>query len=85
MSRSRCAAATRTCASSDVPPGFPGNALTGEEHAARFDDSIRYSAIPLPPQQVAVFRSAVRELELLPDARTLVTALIAPDGAIHDG
>jgi hypothetical protein len=68
-----------------VPRGSPGDALSDEEHSARFEDGIRYSAIPLPPQPVAAFRTPVLDLERLPDARTLVTALIEPDRPVHDG
>ena len=60
----------------DIPRGFPGNALSDEEHEARFSDCIRYSAHPLPQEQIGAFVAAVNGLADLPDVRRLVDYLV---------
>ena len=62
----------------DIAPGFPGNALSDEDHAARFNDCMRYAEHPLPDENIGAFLRAVEELEAVPDARILVDYLIAP-------
>jgi len=62
----------------DIAPGFPGQPLSDAQQLARFHDCMAYAARPLPPAQVPAFLDAVAGLEALPDARALVTLLIAP-------
>lgn len=62
----------------DVAPGFPGNELTDEDHATRFNDCMHYAAYPLPDSRTSAFLEAVQGLDTLADARTLVDCLIAP-------
>lgn len=60
----------------DIPPGFPGNALADEEHRARFDDCVHYSAHPLPERPIRDFLEAANALADLPDARRIVDWLV---------
>jgi 2-methylcitrate dehydratase PrpD len=62
----------------DVAPGFPGNALSTEQHAERFADCIDYAAYRLPARQVDAFLDGVARLDDLPDARKLIDHLIVP-------
>jgi 2-methylcitrate dehydratase PrpD len=62
----------------DHAPGFPANPLSDAQQQARFDDCMAYARHPLPAAQVADFLDAVKHLAELPDARRLVTMLVAP-------
>ncbi len=68
----------------DVPPGFPGNSLTDEEHMSRFRECMDYAAHRLEPRQVNAFLDAVANLDALPDARHLMQDLIAPEALKRD-
>jgi 2-methylcitrate dehydratase PrpD len=62
----------------DIAPGFPGNALSSEQHAARFNECIDYAEYRLPVPQVDAFLDGVARLDELSDARKLIDCLIAP-------
>jgi 2-methylcitrate dehydratase PrpD len=62
----------------DIAPGFPGNALSEEQHLARFADCLRYAALPLAGGAPATYLAQLQALAALPDARVLVDSLIAP-------
>lgn len=62
----------------DIAPGFPGNALSDQDHIARFDDCMRYAAQPLLDRHIRTFLDAVDDLTAVPDARMLVDCLVAP-------
>lgn len=62
----------------DIAPGFPGNPLSDEDHAARFNDCMRYAAHPLPDHQISAFLDALQDLHAVADTRTLIDYLIAP-------
>jgi len=61
----------------DIAPGFPGNALSDAHQRARFDACMDYGAHPLPAAQRTAFLQAVEQIEDLPDARRLVSLLVA--------
>ena len=65
----------------DIAPGFPGNALSSEQHAARFNDCIDYAKYGLPVPQVDAFLDGTARLGELSDARNLIDCLIAPAAA----
>jgi len=65
----------------DASPGFPGNELTDADHAARFEDCMRYTAMPLSATAIAAFRSSLDELSSLPDVRILIDQLISDQPA----
>lgn len=68
----------------DIAPGFPGNALSEEEHTERFRACMDYAAYPLPPRQISAFLEIAESLDALSDARRLVDTLILPRIARSD-
>lgn len=64
----------------DTAPGFPGAALSEDQHRARFDDCLAYAAAAAPkalaPDQAAALRAALDDLAGLPDARLLAPLLV---------
>jgi 2-methylcitrate dehydratase PrpD len=68
----------------DVPPGFPGNALSEGEHLARFEDCLRYAPWRPSERQVSVFLDSVDDLQRLADARSLIDCLIYTLGGPWD-
>jgi 2-methylcitrate dehydratase PrpD len=64
----------------DTAPGFPGAALTDDQHRARFDDCLAYAAAAAPralsPAQTTALRAVLDDLAGLPDARALATLLV---------
>jgi 2-methylcitrate dehydratase PrpD len=62
----------------DIPPGFPGNGLTDDEHAQRIADCLDYAPFPLSPERAQALRDAVDHLDELADARELVHLLLTP-------
>lgn len=62
----------------EIAPGFPGNPLGEDEHLSRFKDCLQYAPIKLPPKQVEQLLSAIRDVDLLPDATSLIQLLVAP-------
>lgn len=63
-------------ASLEASPGFPGNELSPDDHARRFEDCMSYAARPLSVEQTAMFRERLDAIETLDDARALVDCLI---------
>ena len=61
----------------DVSPGFPGNALSQDDHVSRFEDCMRYAARPLSAEQISAFTEAITKLETLDEATRLLDCLIA--------
>jgi 2-methylcitrate dehydratase PrpD len=62
----------------DIAPGYPGNALSDEQHLDRFRGCIAYAAMPLPTAQIDHFLAGLGGLVALPDVRLLVDDLVAP-------
>lgn len=62
----------------DIAPGYPGNGLSDTQHLERLHDCMAYATRPLPAAQVHAFLAGVEDLARLPDARSLLEALIAP-------
>ena len=64
----------------DTAPGFPGAALSEDQHRARFDDCLAYAAAAAPkalaPTRAAALRAALDDLAGLPDARLLAPLLV---------
>ena len=60
----------------DIAPGFPGAELSDSQQLGRFHDCMAYAARPLPVAQVQGFLRDVEQITDLPDARTLLSALI---------
>lgn len=60
----------------DIAPGFPGAELSDAQQLGRFHDCMAYAARPLPAVQVQGFLRDVEQITALPDARTLLSALI---------
>lgn len=58
--------------STDIAPGYPGNALTEADHRARFQDCMDYAAWPLQPNQINRWLSLISALPTLTDVRELV-------------
>jgi 2-methylcitrate dehydratase PrpD len=61
----------------DIAPGYPGNALSDQDHRDRFQACMDYAAYPLHPVQIKAFLDMLSDLEAVPDARRLVDLLIA--------
>ena len=59
----------------DIPPGFPGNPLTEEEHRQRFLDCIAFAAKPISHDKIENIIDAVDKLEATKDVRTLINLL----------
>ncbi len=62
----------------DIAPGYPGRPLSDAQHLGRFRDCMAYAAHPLPAAQAQAFLQGVESLATLPDARSLLQALVLP-------
>lgn len=64
----------------DTAPGFPGAALSEDQHRARFDDCLAYADAAAPrslsPAKKTALRAALDDLAGLPDARALAALLV---------
>jgi 2-methylcitrate dehydratase PrpD len=60
----------------DVPPGFPGNPLTQDEHEERFWDCIDFAGKPLQRERAERIMSLVGHLEQVEDVRVLIPLLL---------
>lgn len=65
----------------DIAPGFPGNALSPEDHDRRLRDCLAATAHPLPSSQTERLLESLRALEELDDVTSLVADLISPEAA----
>jgi 2-methylcitrate dehydratase PrpD len=61
----------------DIAPGFPGNALTQQEHEERFWDCIDFAGEHLPRQNAQDLLTLIAELEDVGDVRAIIPLLIA--------
>jgi 2-methylcitrate dehydratase PrpD len=61
----------------DIAPGFPGNALTQQEHDERFWDCIDFAGEHLPRQNAQDLLTLIAELEDVGDVRAIIPLLIA--------
>jgi 2-methylcitrate dehydratase PrpD len=63
----------------DIAPGFPGNALTKEDHEQRFKDCFDFAGKPIAEEAAQKIASLVDSMETLEDIRVLVPLLVAKD------
>jgi 2-methylcitrate dehydratase PrpD len=63
----------------DIAPGFPGNALTQEEHQERFWDCIDFAGKPMERQNAESIVTLIGELEDVPDARAMIPLLLTEE------
>jgi 2-methylcitrate dehydratase PrpD len=63
----------------DVPPGFPGNELSDEDHLDRFAACMEYAPYPLPAGAVKAFLDGLDRLPRMGDARNLIGPLTVPN------
>ncbi|MGJ3561386.1 hypothetical protein ACR6C2_36490 [Streptomyces sp. INA 01156] len=63
----------------DIAPGFPGNALSQEDHDRRLQDCLAAAASPLPDSRIDKLMESLRTLEELDDVTDLVADLISPE------
>ena len=59
----------------DIPSGFPGNAMSAEEHIDRFWDAATYKGKRLPEEKIEKIIDTVRHLEAAKDIRSLIPLL----------
>jgi 2-methylcitrate dehydratase PrpD len=59
----------------DIPTGFPGNAMSAEEHIERFRDAATYKCKRLPEEKIEKIIDTVRHLEAVKDVRSLIPLL----------
>jgi len=59
----------------DIPRGFPGNAMSAEEHTERFRDAATYKGHRLPEEKIERIIQKVRHLEAMKDIRILIPLL----------
>ena len=60
----------------DIAPGFPGNALSRQDHLRRFRDCIGFAAKPLPGEKIDRIADAVEHLDTMSDIRSLIPLLM---------
>ena len=63
----------------DIAPGFPGNALTRQDHEQRFKDCFDFAGKPIAEEAAQKIASLVDSMETLEDIRVLVPLLVAKD------
>jgi len=63
----------------DIAPGFPGNALTQEEHQERFWDCIDFAVKPMERQNAESIVTLIGELEDVPDVRAIIPLLLTEE------
>ena len=63
----------------DIGPGYPGNALTPEEHAHGFDDCLGYASYSLNREQFEALIDMIDNIEHVEDARDLVTHMVSTE------
>jgi 2-methylcitrate dehydratase PrpD len=63
----------------DIAPGFPGNALTRQDHKQRFKDCFDFAGKPIAEEAARKIVSLVDSMETLEDIRVLVPLLVARD------
>ncbi|MBO4256974.1 MmgE/PrpD family protein [Streptomyces griseorubiginosus] len=63
----------------DIAPGFPGNALSPEDHDRRFRDCLAAAAYPLSDSQAGRLAESLQNLEDLPSATGMIADLISLD------
>ena len=59
----------------DIGPGFPGNALSREDHRRRFEDCLGFAKKPLGRERSDEIASMIEDLERVDDARRFVHLL----------
>jgi 2-methylcitrate dehydratase PrpD len=65
----------------DIAPGFPGNALTDEDHRRRFRDCMDYASAWFAEECGEAVQRFIERAESARDARELVALLAGPTGA----
>jgi 2-methylcitrate dehydratase PrpD len=63
----------------DIAPGFPGNALTRQDHEQRFKDCFDFAGKPIADEAARKIVSVIDSMETLEDIRVLVPLLVARD------
>jgi 2-methylcitrate dehydratase PrpD len=61
----------------DIAPGFPGNALTKEEHEQRFWDCISFAGKPVGREQAERIATLVDGIQTVEDIRVLIPLMMA--------
>jgi 2-methylcitrate dehydratase PrpD len=64
----------------DIAPGFPGNALTKEDHEQRFWDCIDFAGKPIAPESAERIAALIDRIETLEDIRLLIPLFISEGG-----
>lgn len=60
----------------DIPPGFPGNPLTKEDHEKHFWDCVEYSHRPFSRDKADEIIASTKRMEEMKDARSLIPILL---------
>ena len=60
----------------DIPPGFPGNSLSDDDHRARFEQCLDYAEFTVPGPQARELVETIERLDDVADARALVRLLV---------
>jgi 2-methylcitrate dehydratase PrpD len=69
----------------DIAPGFPGNALTKEDHEQRFKDCFDFAGKPFPKERAAELLALIERLEKVEDVRTIIPLLFSTDVRPSEG
>ncbi|OPY74825.1 MAG: 2-methylcitrate dehydratase [Syntrophorhabdus sp. PtaU1.Bin058] len=60
----------------DIGPGFPGNALTPDDHKKRFQDCLDFAKKPIGKENAAQIASMIEDLDKVDDVRRFVQLLL---------